>query len=288
MMHAPIYLLAIDHRWQWEAWCDANGVSRERIFDIKRLALDAFLDARTRSVDVQASGALLVDLTYGAEAFAAARSAGITVGTPAEKAGAFPLEWAGAFDRALPGDFVKVLVRHGSDTAAGVVAQQRQQLLEVQAWCAAAGKPLVLEVLVAPGQGDDTASFDAVVRPQLISSYIRDAYAAALVPHFWKVEGMPDRRAFATVDAAVREVAGAGQLILGKGAGMGLVRQWFASASGMPTAAGFAIGRTVYQAPAAEWIIGRCTRAEAVNRIADNYLSLIGAWRGSAGAAAPR
>ena len=33
-----VYMLAADHRWQWEEWCDARAIRRERIAEVKRLA----------------------------------------------------------------------------------------------------------------------------------------------------------------------------------------------------------------------------------------------------------
>src|SRR5687768_421924 len=97
-MRQPVYMLAIDHRWQWEEWCDANSVDRSRIPEVKELAADSFLESRRRSDEVQTSGALLVDLTYGRTAFDIVRRAGAVVGTPAERAGAFPLEWTDVFE----------------------------------------------------------------------------------------------------------------------------------------------------------------------------------------------
>ena len=41
-----VYMLAADHRWQWEEWCDARSIPRQRIPAVKRLAFDAFLQAR--------------------------------------------------------------------------------------------------------------------------------------------------------------------------------------------------------------------------------------------------
>ncbi|MBA2260916.1 MAG: DUF2090 domain-containing protein [Acidobacteria bacterium] len=277
-MLEPVYMLAIDHRWQWEEWCDTNGVARARIPEIKGLAADAFLAARERSEAIQRSGALLVDLTYGRDAFETGRRAGAVVGTPAERAGAFPLEWTAAFDVALPGNFVKVLVRHRSDVAAVIVDAQRKQLLELQRWCIDHDKPLVLEVLISPVAGEEHG-FETDGRPRLLAAYIRDAYSLDIVPAYWKIEGMPDRRSFALVDDAIREVDGPRQLILGKGAGMDQVRGWFEAAAGASTAAGFAIGRTVYFAAASEWLLGRLERRAAVDRIAANYQAIIDLWR---------
>lgn len=271
-------MLAIDHRWQWEEWCDRAEVSRDRIPSIKSLAAAAFLAAHATSDCVRRCGALLVDLTYGREAYHVAAAAGVRLATPAERAGAFPLEWTGPFDTTLPGPFVKVLVRHQSDMPPPVVAEQRQKLLELQRWCARAGKTLVLEVLVSPLPGEET-DFDAAGRPRLLAKYIRASYAEGLVPPFWKIEGMPDRAALGEVDAAIRDVQGPRQLILGKGAGMDAVRQWFAAAAGAATAAGFAIGRTVYFEPAGQWARGGVSRDEAIAQIARNYLEVIDAWQ---------
>ncbi len=56
-----VYMLAADHRWQWEEWCDARSMPRTRIAEVKRLAYDGFLLARDRSAAVRECGALLID-----------------------------------------------------------------------------------------------------------------------------------------------------------------------------------------------------------------------------------
>ena len=39
MLHPDrVYMLAADHRWQWEEFCDARSLPRERIRDAKRVA----------------------------------------------------------------------------------------------------------------------------------------------------------------------------------------------------------------------------------------------------------
>jgi myo-inositol catabolism protein IolC len=59
-----IYMLASDHRWQWEEWSDGKGVARPRISEAKQLIFEAFLAAREQSADVRSCGALLLDSTY--------------------------------------------------------------------------------------------------------------------------------------------------------------------------------------------------------------------------------
>lgn len=276
-LEQPVYMLAIDHRWQWEKWCDEQSIDRARIPEVKSLAADAFLRARARSAEVRRSGALLVDLQYGRLAFERARQASATTGNPAERAGAFPLEWTDAFSAALQGDFVKVLVRHRADTPLDVYAAQLTKLLDLQAWCAQNAKPLVVEVLVNAASED--AAFEREGRPRILADYIRTAYDKGLVPDYWKIEGVPDSDAMRVVDLAIVERNGPLQLILGKGAGIETVGRWFASARGAASAAGFAIGRTVYWDAACDFLRGRATADEAKARIAENYAQVISLWR---------
>ena len=274
---SPVYMMAIDHRWQWVQWCDERRVDHARIREVKRLAADAFLLARRDSNDVLDFGVLLVDLVFGPEAFARARAGGATAGTPAERAGVFPLEWTDTFDKALPGAFAKVLVRHREDLPPDVVEAQLTMLEDLQQWSSAKGKPLVLEVLVTGATED--AAFEREGRPRLLADYIRRAYARKIVPDYWKIEGVPDADAMRIVDAAILEREGPRQLILGKGAGLETVGRWFESARGAASAAGFAIGRTVYWEPACEYLLGRAAADDAVHRMAANYLAVIELWR---------
>src|SRR5438034_9086336 len=105
-----VYMLAADHRWQWEEWCDTRSIPRSRISEVKQIAFDGFMQAREQSPAVRANGALLIDEQYAPAVVGAAMKAGITVGTPAETPGAVPLAWTiEPFSRALTGAFVKVL-----------------------------------------------------------------------------------------------------------------------------------------------------------------------------------
>jgi len=130
-----VFMLALDHRWQWEEWCDARSIPRERIGEVKRIAFDGFMQARERSPEARANGALLVDEQYASAVIAQAMKAGVNVGTPAEKAGTFPLAWStDPFPRALTGAFVKVLVRYRTDDDRAIRDEQLRKLLALQAW----------------------------------------------------------------------------------------------------------------------------------------------------------
>ncbi len=263
-------MLAADHRWQWEAWCDAHRVPRTRIADAKRLALDGLLLARQQSAAACRHAAFLVDQQYGEAEIARARRAGLVVGTPLERAGAFPLEWAeDPFWNAAPGDFAKVLVRHQTEWTDAIHQAQLDKLRTLGDWCRANGRVFLVEVLVMTTDAE---------RPAVLARVIRDAYARGVVPDYWKVEGTTSADAMAVVESAVAEEPDTRIVILGKAAGFDTIAAWFRASASAPRAVGFAIGRSVYWEAAADHLSGAIDETAAVGRIADSYLRVIDAW----------
>jgi 5-dehydro-2-deoxygluconokinase len=275
-----VYMLAADHRWQWEQWCDAHAVPRARISETKELARRGFMLARERSAAARAYGALLLDEQYASRSIARALEDGIEVGTPAEKAGAFPLEWASEpFLVALTGRFVKVLIRSRDDDLPSVRDGQLARLLLLQQWCLDAGKPLIVEVLV-PSDGEPEQTFEKSGRPTRLAALIRACYQRGLTPLFWKVEGTSADPGARVIDQAVREQQTCRQILLGKAADLATIAGWFRAARHSSSASGFAIGRSVFWSPSTALLIGTVSEQEAVEQICASYLDLIGMWEG--------
>jgi myo-inositol catabolism protein IolC len=273
-----VYMLAADHRWQWEEWCDARSIPRERIGEVKRLAFDGFMLACEQSPEARANGALLVDEQYASAVIAQAMKAGVNVGTPAEKAGAFPLAWsAEPFSRALTGAFVKVLVRYRPDDDVAIREAQWEKLDALQTWCRGAGTPLVVEILVARRQEPEDA-FETSGRPMMLAGFIGEAYRRGLEPQFWKIEGTLSRAGARIIDDAIAARPAVRQIILGKAADLRTIDQWFAAAADSATAVGFAIGRSVFWDPSAAYLSGTKTAGEATADIAATYRQLVNAW----------
>jgi 5-dehydro-2-deoxygluconokinase len=283
MEMSRVYMLASDHRWQWEEWCDSAGVPRPRISEVKDLVFEAFAAARQRSVDVARHGVLLLDTIYGADAVRRARVAGFPVGTPVEKAGVFPLEWqSDPFHQGQAGNsFVKVLVRYRPEWPQEAKDEQMRKLLELQAWCRANGMVQLVEIVIMR-KDEDEHEFEARGRPRLLASVIRDAYDRELVPHIWKIEGTSSAEGAALIDAAIRERPEPRQVILGKGADTATIARWFSTAAPLPSTAGFAIGRSVFWNPGTAYLTGRMAAVDAVETMASTYLSLIDQWGGAA------
>ena len=278
-----IYMLASDHRWQWDEWCDSVGIPRARIAEAKTLVFQAFRQARDRSGDVRQYGALLLDSMYGAGAVAAAKAERIPVGTPVERAGRFPLEWQDdPFHAGLRGNsFAKVLVRYRPEWEESAKEGQWRRLLELQAWCRGEAMPLLVEIIIMR-QGEDEHDFEERGRPTILASVIRDAYRRDLVPDLWKIEVTSSSTGAAIIDAAIRERPGPRQLILGKGADASMIEKWFEAAAGLPSTAGFAIGRSVFWDPCTAYLQDRLEPAAAVESMASTYLGLVARWKNRA------
>ena len=251
-----VYMLAADHRWQWEEWCDARAMPRDRITDAKQLAFDGFMQAREQSPAVRAYGALLLDEQYASPIVARAMQIGVNVGTPAEKAGAFPLAWAAdPFPLALTASFVKVLVRFRPDDDELIREAQWEKLATLQAWCRRAGKPLVVEVLVARRLESEDA-FDATGRPAIVAGFVAQAYRRGIVPQFFKIEGTGSADGARVVDDAIAAQPEGRQILLGKAADLDTIEEWFTAAARSRTAVGFAIGRSVFWQPSTGVLVG--------------------------------
>ena len=251
-------MLAADHRWQWEEFCDARSIPRTRIPEVKRLAYDGFL-LRAHRVRGRARIRRAADRRAVRVRGHRRRrcSAGVTVGTPAEKAGAFPLAWStDPFSAALTGAFVKVLARYRPDDEEACVGEQWAKLDALQAWCRGAGKPLVIEVLVARRQEPED-EFEASGRPAMLAGFIAEAYRRGLTPDSGKSKARSRREGARTIDAAIAANPACRQIILGKAADLVTIDRWFAAARRQPTAVGFAIGRSVFWEPSAAFLRGR-------------------------------
>jgi len=279
-----LYILAADHRWQWHDWCDAHGRPRDIIPELKGIAVEGFLAARGRSADVQANGAMLLDEQYSSALIAGLRARAIGVAAPVEKPGVFPLEWtAEPFWAALTGSMAKVLVRYRPDYPHGRVEAEQQALRELSDWCGRQGCPWMLEVVVPAGSGENEEPFARDVRPGALARYITQAYERGIRPDYWKMEGTTSLAGARLVDEAVQRVTGPGFLVLGKAAPLETIERWFRAAHTMKTAAGFAIGRSIYWDPAARFALGEISRTDAIDLVAETYLTTVDLWQTSAG-----
>jgi myo-inositol catabolism protein IolC len=285
-------VLAFDHRNSLRR--DFFGVTDGATDEVDRIATDAkelIFDGVLRAVELgipAGEPVVLVDEEYGGGVIRRSREAGIATAVAVEASGRDVLQFVHGDDgfgpalEAADPAFAKVLVRYnpGGDPAANEV--QRRRLTALQRWVGDHGRRWMLELLVPPTAAQlaecdgDTAAYDDRRRPALTVAAAAELCEAGLEPQLWKLEGMPTSPDF----AAVADACGAGGehtscLVLGRGADEAAVDRWLELAAPVAGFGGFAVGRTLWWQPLRDAIDGMCTRAEAADRIAANYLRLI-------------
>jgi myo-inositol catabolism protein IolC len=285
-----LLILAIDHRASLEH--DLYGLTAPptptqaaRISTDKLLVYQALLDA-TGQLPARVRPGLVIDEQYGASVAELAARTGdaVSVCMPIEASGqrwfgfAYGQDWqqhAGFFST----EHTKVLVRDNPGLDPTHREQQARRLAQVSAWAAAAGRSLIIELLVPATGADKTATdgsqgrYDDELRPRhtvAVMEYLQDR---GVDPAIWNVEGL-DRH-----DDAVAVAATAGRggrlahcIVLGRNASHDTLEHWLQVAAPIPGWIGFAIGRSIWQAPLHAHLHHLCTAGAARRRITYTYL----------------
>ncbi len=90
----------------------------------------------------------------------------------------------------------------------------------------------------------------------------------------WKIEGLATAKEW----QAVAPYAQAPMIILGRGQATEAVEKWIQAAAESGVVDGFAIGRTIFEAPLKSFVARQSTRVETVTAIATDYLRFIHIW----------
>ena len=270
-------VLAFDHRRQLEQVAAAAGSDYARIADFKALVAEAVLQVAAGPHSGVNLGAI-VDGRHGGKALERLRASGAWVGRPVELPASRPLE----FDS--PGGIglellqwprrhvVKCLVNfHPADPVELRLAQETR-LAELAHAAATLERELLVEVICSgPGRTVDARTTPAV---------LRRLYHLGLRPAWWKIEAQPADawREIAAIVAASDPLCH-GALLLGLDASEEQVALSFDVAARHPVCRGFAIGRTIFGAPARDWLAGAIDDATATARISAGYARMIDLWR---------
>lgn len=243
----------------------------KRVKALKRVIYDGFLRAMP---DVAKYGvpAILVDEEFGLEVFLDAKKAGIVTALSTEKSGvtSFAFVHGQGFGRALlrrEPTYAKALVHYTVDDD-GLNQQKIQKLVELSDFCEDAGMGMLIEPLLH-GKGTPLSRAQTMVK-----EYLR----AGIKPNVWKLEGMPRASDWKKLAKIVK----APMIILGRGQSKADVKAWVRAAAESGAVDGFAIGRTIFMGPLKDYVAKKCTRAQAVERIAKNYIHFVNVWQKAA------
>ena len=297
----PLYLVAFDHRGSFEhdLFGAAEPVSaevREGIMKVKEIIFDAHRQALAAGAPASASG-VLVDEEFGAGVARRAKAEGVPLAMPVEKSGQDEFEFQygdefAAHIESFDPTFAKVLVRYNPAGDAGLNQRQTQRLARLSAWLRERGRKFLFELLVpaTTAQLDEfdghQRDYDRKLRPRLVVETIAALQAGGVEPDIWKIEGLDTAADCAAVVAQARaggqgsvSRAGVKCIVLGRGADEPQVIEWVKIGASVDGFDGFAVGRTLWEAALTDFLAGKASRDEAIDRIARRYRDVIDAYR---------
>ena len=269
-------IFAFDHRNPVFDLAQQAGVGEERLPALKRLCVDAVAETAA-ALGLGTSTGVLCDDRYGQDALNAATGRGWWIGRPVELPGSNPV----VFDRgrsvgttlvSWPAEHVaKCLVYYHPDDPIEHRLENEAQILALAEATQASGHELLLEIIPPKGRPREA---DTVYRA------LKRLYNLGVRPEWWKLEPMSAAQ-WKAVDALIaeRDPHCRGVLLLGLGADVATLAKGFRDAKSSRSCRGFAVGRTIFHAPARAWLAGEIDDATLKRRLRATYESLIGAWR---------
>ncbi|MTJ81576.1 MAG: DUF2090 domain-containing protein [Telmatospirillum sp.] len=276
--------LACDHRMQLERIADMAGAPRARISDFKLLAVSAAAQVAAG----RPGFGMFLDGRYGLAALHAAAVAGLWIARPVERTGSRPLEFEGGADGTADGSLgaqlvewplhqvVKALCFYHPDDSDALKARQLRELLRAQDACRRLGRDLLIEIIA----GKHGALSDGTA-----AGVLQTLYGEGVKPDWWKLEPQPSSRAWDRIGDVIgrSDPHCQGVLMLGLDAPLRQLETAFAAVS-TPWVRGFAIGRSIFSAPAQDWLSGAIDDEQAVAVMAERFAELVAHWERCRGA----
>ena len=279
-----LYVLAYDHRAQFEDMARAVGADASAVPALKRLITEVVAEVETEA-GCRGKIGVLIDGRLGESALHDATGRGWWLGRPIELPGSRPLRFDGT--RSLASDLahwpreqvVKCLVFYHPDDPAALRAEQDEQLQVVWEATRHSGHELLLEVIPPKDSLAPDDEGEAVVRA------IRHFYDIGLKPEWWKVGAMANHQ-WRALEALVKERDPwcRGAVILGLNQPLEQLVESFAQATS-PLVKGFMIGRTVWADASLAWLGKEIDDASFRAQVGANFRRLIAGWRASRPAA---
>jgi len=274
----PLYILPFDHRASFQTkmfgWKGALSPEQTaRIASAKQVIYDAFKAAVAGGVPKPKAG-ILVDEQFGSAILLDAAKHGYSTSCPAEKSGQdeFDFEYGEDFAKHIEKfspTFCKVLVRYNPEGDKTLNQRQAARLKRLSDYLHGKGKSMFMFELLVPAEKaqldkvkGDKKAYDLQLRPGLMVGAIEQMQDAGIEADVWKIEGLDRSEDCAKVVAAAQRGGRSkvGCIILGRGEDDKKVREWLATAAGVPGFIGFAVGRTTFWDSLVNYRAGKIAR----------------------------
>ncbi|QGU85913.1 bifunctional 5-dehydro-2-deoxygluconokinase/5-dehydro-2-deoxyphosphogluconate aldolase [Erwinia sorbitola] len=270
-------IFAFDHRKQLADMAAEAGVDDSRIPDLKLLLLQgAQAAAKEAGLDNGRCG-ILADTTYGQPALNAITGKGWWIGRPIELPSSRPLRLEHGNIGSQLVDWpqehvVKCLTFYHPKDSAEMRKEQDELILDVWKGCNKSGHELLLEVILPESNPDKDEKYYL----EILSHF----YSLGIQPDWWKLPPL-SHSSWEAISALIEknDPHCRGILLLGLDAPEAELKAGFAAAAKSPWVKGFAVGRTIFGQPSRQWLQGELDDASLVEKVKNNYLTLIGYWR---------
>jgi myo-inositol catabolism protein IolC len=283
----PLFILAMDQRDSFQRTLfGVTGTATPDQLASMRAAKSLIFTAAQRVMGTQPAGSrlgVLVDEQLGADVARGARAAGFELAMPVEVSGAERLEFEygddfGAHIEAFDPDWVKVLVRFNPADPAELRQAQTATLKQLNDWVATNRRRWLLELLVPATRSqlaryEDQALYDERARPDLTAEVITSLTGAGVYPSIWKLEGYETTDGAQLVLDTISKSAGPATacIVLGRNAPERQLDHWLDIAAPLEGYAGFAIGRSIWNQPLADYLAGHENKSSTEDRIVRRY-----------------
>jgi len=290
-----LLILAFDHRASFlEKMFGIKGrpptpQEKLQIEDYKKMIFEGFRLATQKKVPKDIAG-LLVDEEFGAAVLRKAKKEGFSFAMPCEKSGQdeFDFDYGEDFAKHIEKfdpTFVKVLVRYNPEGDAAMNKRQLQRLKRLSDYLIGAKRTFLFELIVPATSaqlaklGGAKEKYDLELRPKLMVESLKEIQDAGVEPAIWKLEGV-DKPADAKAVVKQAQAGGrkVGVITLGRGESKEKVQEWLIVGAKIPGIIGFAVGRTIFWNPLADFKAGKINRQQAVEQIANTYVEFTDLW----------
>lgn len=269
-------IFAFDHRKQLVDMANKCGADISRIPKLKTLLLKAAEQTAKEEGIYDGHAGILADTTFGQNALNAITGKKWWIGRPIEEPSSRPLNLEhGDLGSQLASwpleQVVKCLAFYHPKDNVEMKALQDRKLKEVYQACCRTGHELLVE-LILPADMEQNEDYYA----EMLAYF----YELGIKPDWWKLPGV-SAKAWQEISAIINanDPYCRGILILGLDAPEETFEKVFKASANAPLVRGFAVGRTIFGQPSADWLAGKLDDQQLVDAVSARYRRLINLWK---------